>query len=235
MNLALIPARGGSKRIPRKNMKPFLGKPILQYSIDLAKSAGLFDEVTVSTEDIEIEDFAAKHGVKAPFRRSEKNANDFATLSDVLLEVLTEYQKLGMQFANVCVILPTAPLITNEILNEAYRKLVTSHFSAVIPLVKYSHPIQRALKVLNNSGKTAIIDPKSALMRTQDCAETYYDSGQFYWINVKQFLIEKKILMENAGSIELMPEQCHDIDSMNDWVITEMKYKLLYSQYSKMA
>jgi pseudaminic acid cytidylyltransferase len=227
MNLAIIPARGGSKRIPRKNIKLFLGKPVIQYAIELAKSFKPFNSIIISTDDNEIEEIGIKNGVKTPFRRSESTANDFATLSDVLLEVLTEYQKLNIKVDNVCVILPTSPLITHEILNQAYEKFINNNFSAIIPLVKYQHPIQRALKITSGTEKVSMINPDNYTMRTQDCDEAFYDSGQFYWINVKDFLIEKTILMNNIGAIEVKSDRCHDIDNIEDWRLAEMKYRWL--------
>ncbi|HEY4323087.1 MAG TPA: pseudaminic acid cytidylyltransferase [Mucilaginibacter sp.] len=227
MNLAVIPARGGSKRIPKKNIKPFLGKPIVNYAIDLAKSSKLFDEIIVSTDDDEINKIIIQQGVKNPFKRSAETSGDFATLSDVLLEILNEYKKLNISIDNVCVILPTSPLITTEILNTAHEKFISGDFSAVIPLVKYNHPIQRALKITGDNGNVVMIDPENQTKRTQDCDEAFYDSGQFYWLKASDFLIEKKILMKNAGSIELNPDHCHDIDNPEDWKIAEMKYRWL--------
>jgi pseudaminic acid cytidylyltransferase len=231
-NLAIIPARGGSKRIPKKNIKSFLDKYIIQYSIEAAQAFKLFDEIMISTDDDEIAEIGIKFGAKVPFKRSEKNSNDFATLSDVLFEVLTEYQNRDIFFDNVCLILPTSPLTTFESLDKAYQKLINNNFSTVIPVVEFEHPIQRALK-LDSIGHVNMIEPKNRALRTQDCEITYYDSGQFYWIKAPDFLREKNILMQRTGSIELMAYQSQDIDTPIGWTIAEMKYKLLIEMINK--
>ena len=143
-NLCIIPARGGSKRIPRKNIKPFMGKPIIAYSIEYAKATGLFDEIMVSTDDPEIVEIAKQYGASVPFLRSEKTANDFATLADVLQEVIDKYAEKGVRFDNMCCVLATCPLIKSEYISEAYQRLVDSDFTTICPMVQYSYPIQRS-------------------------------------------------------------------------------------------
>lgn len=147
--LAIITARGGSKRIPRKNIKPFLGKPILAYSIEAAVASGLFDEVMVSTEDEEIAEIAKRYGAKVPFYRSEKTAGDFATTNDVLLEVIEEYEKRGQFFDVACCIYPTAPFVTAEKIKDAMGQLEASDADTLIPVVQFSYPPQRAMVIRN--------------------------------------------------------------------------------------
>ena len=141
-NLAIIPARGGSKRIPRKNVRPFMGKPIMAYSIEVALKSGLFDEVMVSTDDEEIIGIARQYGARVPFVRTETTANDHATLADVIREVMERYEEEGKVFDNVCCILATAPLISPEDIRSSYDRLVSSDFVTVYPVVAFSYPIK---------------------------------------------------------------------------------------------
>lgn len=151
-NLCIIPARGGSKRIPRKNVKPFLGKPMLSYPIEVALETGLFDEVMVSTDDEEIAKIAKQYGAKVPFMRSAETASDFATLADVLREVLNNYQNDGIVFDNMCCILATSPMLRSEDISNGYKALLTTNFSSIIPVVLFSYPILRSYKMDDNYG-----------------------------------------------------------------------------------
>lgn len=137
-NLAMITARGGSKRIPRKNIKEFCGKPILAYSIEAARASGAFEEVMVSTDDPEIAEIAKKYGASVPFFRSEATANDYASTDDVIMEVLKTYEKRGEHFDNFCCIYPTAPFVTGERLKQAMDLLADS--DSVMPVVPFSYP-----------------------------------------------------------------------------------------------
>ena len=225
-NLAIIPARGGSKRIPAKNIKTFLGKPIISYAIETAISTSLFSEIAVSTDDDKIASIALASGAAVPFIRSKKNSDDRATLSDVLLEVIEEYQNQKKNFDLVCMILPTAVFITSENLLSSYNKLMDGRFSSIIPVAKYSYPIQRAL-VLDEGGRLSMLWPENQNTRSQDLTSSYHDCGQFYWIRIKDFLREKSILMYNTGSVVLKGEQVQDIDTNEDWEIAEIKYQIL--------
>ena len=144
-NLCIIPARGGSKRIPRKNVKPFLGKPMLAYSIEAAKQTGLFDEIMVSTDDAEIAEVAILYGAKIPFMRSAEASSDFATTADVLREVLSKYKEIGKEFDNFCCFYATAPLVQSKDLISAFERLQMSDFTCVYPVVQFSYPIWRCL------------------------------------------------------------------------------------------
>lgn len=163
-NLAIIPARSGSKRIYKKNIKLFLGKPILAYSIELAKSSGLFSEIMVSTDDNETANIAQSFGAQIPFLRSTKNADDFATLNDVLIETISCYSKLGSTFDFVCIILPTAPLISTSNLKKSYKILKSENYDSVRPIVKFSYPIQRSYRLVNN--KIEMINPEYLTVRS---------------------------------------------------------------------
>jgi len=220
-NLAIIPARGGSKRIPRKNLKPFLGKPVIAYTIETALKSGLFEEVMVSTDDTEIAEAAIRFGALVPFMRSAVASDDFAILNDVLREVLSTYQKASREFQSVCIILPTAPLIRPEVLTQAYELLNREQFDSVRPVVRYSYPIQRSLRMHGN--RVEMFFPEHYTSRSQDLDPAYHDAGQFYWIAGKRDLTDP-----NKGAIVIPETEAHDIDDPEDWELAEIKYKLLY-------
>jgi len=224
-NLCIIPARGGSKRIPKKNIKDFLGKPIMTYSIQAALDSGLFDEVMVSTDDVEIADIAKKYGATVPFMRSEKNSNDFATTYDVIEEVLKAYQANGSSFINICCLYSCAPFVTPASLNKAYSHLKDQNFDTVFPIVAYHFPIQRALR--NNNGRVSMISEHHLNARSQDLEDTFHDAGQFYWCKTEQLLKSKKILTSNTGGIEISALHAQDIDTKTDWKLAEMKFQLM--------
>ena len=226
-NLCIIPARGGSKRIPRKNIKPFLGKPVIAYSIEAAIKSGIFDEVMVSTDDFEIAAIAKKYGASVPFMRSDKSANDYATTFDVVYEVLQEYNRLNKKFDLSCCIYPCAPFVTKEKLAEGFQLLKENKYDSVFPIVSFSFPIQRALK--QNERKVSFFYPEFSLSRSQDLEKSYHDAGQFYWLNTEICVEKKKILTDNSGSIVLTELEVQDIDNEIDWKLAEIKYELLQS------
>lgn len=223
--VAIITARGGSKRIPRKNIRPFLGHPIIKYSIDAAKISGCFDEIMVSTDDAEIAEISQRLGAKTPFMRSEATSNDFATTPDVIEEVLVEYRKRGHEFEYACCIYPTAPLILAEGLKKGYELLKEKGADSVLPVVRFSYPIQRALKI--EDGKLRMIWPENLNKRSQDLMPAFHDVGQFYWLRVKSFLKEKVLFGKLTIPVEVPESEVQDIDSEEDWKIAEMKYKIL--------
>ena len=223
-NLCIIPARGGSKRIPRKNIKHFLGKPIIAYSIQAALDSGLFDEVMVSTDDVEITDIAKKYGAKVPFMRSAKNSDDFATTYEVIEEVIQYYKSQGKKFENICCIYSCAPFVTPKILMIAYNQLLKNSYDTVFPIIAYSFPIQRALRI--DQSKVTMILEENLNVRSQDLEDSFHDAGQFYWCNMKQLLISKKILTQNTGGVEISELEAQDIDTEIDWKLAELKYQL---------
>ncbi len=228
--LAIIPARGGSKRVYRKNIRNFLGKPIISYSIQNAIHSKVFDEIMVSTEDEEIADIAQFYGANVPFKRSLQNASDIATTVDVLLEVIENYKKQGIVFAYACCIYPTAALVSPLQIRNAFRKIQKEKLDSVVPVVKYTYPIQRALQITQN-GKLKMAMPQNVNKRTQDLQETYHDSGQFYWFNIKKLLQQKSLFTSNSGSIILQEKEVQDIDTETDWQMAELKYKLINQYY----
>ncbi len=223
--LAIITARGGSKRIPKKNIKNFLGQPIIKYSIDAALNAGCFSEVMVSTDSDEISDIALSLGAKVPFIRSTKTSDDFSTTADVILEVLSEYKKLGKEFSYCCCIYPTAPFITSEKLGVAYSKLVKSGADSVVPIVKFGFPILRSFKIENNLVKMNW--PENMNVRSQDLPPAYHDCGQFYFFKVETFLKNKKIFTDYTVPYEMPESEVQDIDNDEDWKVAEIKYTFL--------
>ena len=224
-SIAIITARGGSKRIPGKNKKDFLGKPILTYSIEAALKSGVFDEVMVSTDDEEIADIARKAGASVPFYRSAETANDFATTAQVLNEVLEEYAKQGREFEYLCCIYPTAPFITAEKLKEAMELLKEPGTDSVMPVVAFSFPPLRGMYIRDE--KLEYCYPENALKRSQDLETMYHDCGQFYCINANRFMETGKLVMENTKAIIVPEREVQDIDTPEDWMIAEMKYRLM--------
>ncbi|MCB0383319.1 MAG: pseudaminic acid cytidylyltransferase [Psychroserpens sp.] len=224
-NLAIIPARGGSKRIPKKNIKLFLGTPIMAYSIEAAIKSNLFDEIMVSTDDDQIAQIAQQYGAKVPFLRSKDNANDFAVLADVIEEVRLNYLKKNKTFDTICCILPTAPFVKATTLVEAYQKLINNKFDSVFPVLQFSFPIQRALQI--NDQKVSMVWNEHLNSRSQDLEPRYHDSGQFYWIKESSFRVEKKLFTANSGALIISELNAQDIDTETDWKLAEIKYKLM--------
>lgn len=225
-SLCIIPARGGSKRIPRKNVKAFCGKPIISYSIEVAINSGLFDEIMVSTEDKEVAEISRQYGAKIPFFRTEKNADDFATTADVLEEVILEYERLGQYFDNVCCIYPTAPLVSIVKLVEGFQKLNSSEIQSVFPVTKFEYPIWRGFSMDPNC-KMEMLWKEHLNSRSQDLQPVFHDVGQWYWIKTKSFLVNKKLFSDNSIGIELPALEVQDIDNPTDWKLAELKYELL--------
>ncbi len=224
-SIAIITARGGSKRIPKKNIKDFCGKPILAYSIEAALESGLFEEVMVSTDSQEIADIAKQYGAKVPFMRSEKTSNDYADTTEVLKEVLKEYQDRGKEFSAFCCIYPTAPFITPQKLRESYRLLCTDDVCNVIPMVPFSFPPQRGMVLEGKYIKPAY--PQHINKRSQDLEPIYHDCGQFYWCKTQSFFLNSDILA-NKTIMYIVPEtEVQDIDNQSDWKLAEMKYRYM--------
>lgn len=227
-SICIIPARGGSKRIPRKNIKKFQGKPIIAYSIETALKSGLFNEVMVSTDDSEIASIAKEYGASVPFMRSANNSDDYATTFDVIKEVIEAYLKNGIEFSNVCCFYPCAPFVTVFQLQDAAEKLRAFNFDSVFPIIKYGHPIQRALTILDNN--VVMADKNNQSIRSQDFIPHYHDSGQFYFCNIANLLQKKSLMTNNSSFIVVSELESQDIDTLSDWRIAEFKYKLLNEQ-----
>lgn len=223
--IAIITARGGSKRIPRKNIREFCGKPILAYSIEAARESGLFDTVMVSTEDEEIVQIARRYGAEVPFYRSEQTAGDFATTNDVLLEVLEEYEKRGKQYDLGCCIYPTAPFVTADKLKCAVKRLESSDADTLIPVVSFSYPPQRAM--VEREGRLVFLHPQYLDSRSQDLEPHYHDVGQFYLFYTEAFQKNRKLMVGNILPYVVPETEVQDIDNQTDWEIAELKYRYM--------
>ena len=221
-NLCIITARGGSKRIPRKNIRSFLGKPIIAYSIEAAINSGIFNEVMVSTDDKEIAEVAKQYGAVVPFMRSAMTASDYATTRDVLIEVLEEYEKRGKHFDYFSCVYPTAPFVTAEKLKTAYTKLINSDADELMPVVQFSYPPQRAFVIENDS--LTYQYPQYINSRSQDLQPIYHDCGQFYFYRTDIYRGLKKGTGKRTP-LFVPEEETQDIDNFSDWKIAEIKYR----------
>ncbi len=224
--IAIITARGGSKRIPRKNIKDFKGKPMLAYAIETAIKSQIFDEIMVSTDDIEIADIAKNYGATVPFMRSEKTANDYAATDDVLKEVIEEYKKQGKTFDEICCIYPCVPLLAVETIRKAYETFKKNECDALVPVVRYSFPIQRAF-IADKNNFIKYREPENSEKRSQDLETTYHDTGMFYFIKEEVFLKFGTLLPKKTIMYEMNELQIQDIDNLEDWEIAEIKYDIL--------
>lgn len=221
-NICIIPARGGSKRIPRKNIKDFLGKPIIAYSIEAAIKSEVYDLIMVSTDDEEIKEVAQFYGAEVPFLRSHENSNDFATTSAVLEEVLSKYEP---KFNLATCLYPTAPFVNETKLRKSVNSLGDG-VDATFSITRFSTPIQRALK-MDGDAIVKMIQPEFRWSRSQDLEPFFFDAGQFYSFKIKQFMKTKDLWEKNCMGIEVSELEVQDIDSITDWKLAELKYQLL--------
>lgn len=221
--VAIITARGGSKRIPRKNIKEFCGKPIIAYSIEAALNSGIFDEVMVSTDDEEIARIAESYGAEVPFLRSAEKADDHAPTIEVIKEVLEEYKKLGEEFDYACCIYPTAPFITAGKLKTAFETLKSSGKDALVPVVKFSFPPQRCFVIEDESLKYKW--PENEFARSQDLEPFYHDAGQFYFQKTKTLIEGHSLVPASTAPFIVDDMEVQDIDTFDDWNIAEIKYR----------
>lgn len=226
--IAIITARGGSKRIPKKNIKDFCGKPIIAYSIEAALKSELFDEVMVSTDSEEIADISKQYGAKIPFMRSEKTSGDYATTRDVLMEVLAEYKNYGRTFDYIVCLYPTAPFVTSEKLKDAVQKFLESRSSLLIPVVQFSYPPQRAYVISN--GNLIFKWEEFRYTRSQDLEPFYHEAGQFYCYIIKDFIASDGAIKDNILPYILPESEVQDIDTEEDWIMAEIKYKMMLKE-----
>ncbi len=224
-SIAIITARGGSKRIPKKNIKEFCGKPMIAYSIEAGLKSGVFDEVMVSTESEEIAEIARSYGASVPFMRSEKTASDYATTRDVLMEVLHEYEKQDQAFDDMTCIYPTAPFVTAQKLRDAVDLLRKTKSSLLIPVVQFSYPPQRAYVI--RDGKLHFKWEEFRYVRSQDLEPFYHEAGQFYCYNIADFLAADGTIKENIIPFILPESEVQDIDTEEDWKMAELKFGMM--------
>jgi len=226
MNIAIIPARGGSKRIPRKNIKEFHGKPMIAYSIEAALNSGCFDKVIVSTDDAEIAEVAKKYGAEVPFMRPANIADDYATTLDVIKHAIefTEQQAWGVK--NVCCIYATAPFLIPEFIQKGLQELTKNTINYAFSATSFPFPIQRAIK-LNTEQRVEMFQPEHLNTRSQDLEEAYHDAGQFYWGTSFAFSNGKPFFSPESKAILLPRKRVQDIDTPEDWELAEALYKAL--------
>ena len=216
--IAIITARGGSKRIPRKNIQDFCGKPIVAYSICVALESGLFDTVMVSTDDEEIAQIAKEYGAEVPFFRSAETSNDYATTNDVLLEVISEYEKKGIYYDLACCIYPTAPFISTEKIKEAFQAFVQSDADTLIPVVRFSYPPQRAMVI--EAGHLVFKYPEFMDSRSQDLEPQFHDVGQFYLFHISPFKRNKKLMLGKILPFVISELDVQVIDTRTHWSLS---------------
>ncbi|MBR1734228.1 MAG: pseudaminic acid cytidylyltransferase [Alphaproteobacteria bacterium] len=222
-SIAIITARGGSKRISRKNIKNFLGKPMIAYAIDAARQSKIFDTVMVSTEDREISEVAKQYGAEVPFMRSEKNASDFATTFDVIDEVISEYKKQNKYFDALCCIYPCVPFLKSDTLKLAYEKM--RDFDAVVPVCKYPVPIEWAMNI--KGGALTPNNRDAQNIRSQDLEPKYFDVGMFYFCKTEKMYEYNSLVAGKTAAYIIDGMECQDIDTIEDWKLAELKYKML--------
>ena len=223
-NVCIIPARGGSKRIPRKNIKLFYNKPIIAYSIEAALNSDCFDKIIVSTDDEEIADVANKYGAETPFIRPEELANDYTPTVPVIKHAINWLSTHNDKPDNVCCIYATAPFITAKIIQEAFALMQKNNAGYCFTAAKFSFPIQRAFKILENS-RVAMFQPENYNVRSQDLEPAYQDAGQLYWGKSESFLLDKPFLSNISVPYILASHLVQDIDTFDDWDIAEILYK----------
>ncbi len=232
MNIAIIPARGGSKRIPRKNIKEFCGKPIIAYSIEVALQSGCFDRVIVSTDDQEIADIARFYDAETPFIRPEALSDDMTGTTPVIQHAITCLESQNEAAKLVCCIYATAPFIQMEDLQKGLDLLRNSDADYTFSVTSYPFPIQRAIKILNNQ-RTQMFYPEHFSTRSQDLEEAYHDAGQFYWGRVESWIEGKPIFTRQAIPVVLPRYRVQDIDRMEDWVRAELMFEAINKQKPK--
>jgi len=225
MKIAVIPARGGSKRIPRKNIKNFLGKPIIAYSIETAITSGIFDKVIVSTDDDEIVQVAKKYGAEVPFIRPKTLADDYTGTNDVVKHTINQLIEEGVDIDYVCCIYATTPLLEARFLKEGFEKLKNTGKAFVFSVTSFPSPIQRAIKI--KDGKVSMFFPEHSMTRSQDLEEAYHDAGQFYWGKASSFLNDQELFSSRSYAVVLPRDLVQDIDSMEDWRKTELMYEAI--------
>lgn len=226
--VAIITAREGSKRIPGKNIRDFLGRPIIEYSISAALNSKIFDKVIVSTDSQKIAEIAKKAGASVPFLRSPENSSDHATTVDVLLEVIKNLKEQGEKFEYGCCLYPTAPFITAEKLIDSFHKISHGSHDYLVPVCKFRSSPQRAMTI-NQDNKLQFSNPDFLKTRSQDLVPAYHDVGQFYWFKTESLICDKTVFTDNTIGYPITEFESQDIDDPEDWKMAELKYTYLKS------
>ena len=225
MNIAIIPARGGSKRIPRKNIKEFLGKPIIAYSIEAAIKSNLFDQVIVSTDDLEVAQVAKIYGAEVPFMRPSELSDDYTGTNDVVKHALNWFLEQGISVEYACCIYATVPFLRVQYLQDGLEQLQRHNKSFAFSVTSYPSPVQRAMMIKQNG--VTMLYPEHSNTRSQDLEETYHDAGQFYWGRAEAFLNNEKLFSQQSFPVIIPRELVQDIDTIEDWNQAKLIYKIL--------
>lgn len=224
--VAIIPARGGSKRIPRKNIKEFCGKPMIAWSIEAAKVSGCFDQIVVSTDDDEIASIALQYGATVPFMRPPVLSDDFTGTLPVIHHAVAWLNEFDAPVDYACCIYATAPFVSADDLQHGFQLIKETHSSYAFSVTSYAFPIQRAIRVMD-SGRIAMFNPEHFHTRSQDLEEAWHDAGQFYWGTADAWLKEHPIFGAESVPVKLPRHRVQDIDTMEDWVRAEWLFKAI--------
>ena len=232
MNVAIIPARGGSKRIPRKNIKEFCGKPMIAWSIEAAQKSSCFEHIVVSTDDAEIAQVAKKWGAEVPFMRPAELSDDYTgTIPVIAHAVRTLSKHYPQQIELACCIYATAPFVEPEDLSRGLQQLQEQQADYAFSVTSYAFPIQRAIRIAD-SGRVAMFNLEHFNTRSQDLEEAWHDAGQFYWGTAEAWLEEKMLFGEDSIPVKLPRHRVQDIDTLEDWIRAEWLFKALKSKKS---
>lgn len=226
MKVCIIPARGGSKRIPKKNIKDFLGKPMIAYSIEATLNSNFFDRVIVSTDDQEIAEVSKQFGAEVPFRRPDELANDYAGTLSVIKHAVEWLEEHAMKPSEVCCLYATAPFIQADFIRQAYKQFQTAQADYCFSVTSFAFPIQRSIKITQDD-RVEMFHPEHLDTRSQDLEEAYHDAGQFYWGKAEAFKQLQPIFSESASPFILPRHLVQDIDTLEDWQRAELMYRVL--------
>ena len=229
MKVAVIPARGGSKRILRKNIKDFCGKPMIVWSIEAAKLSGLFDHIIVSTDDNEIAELAKEHSAEVPFIRPEELSDDFVGTGAVVKHAVEWVMKNIGQPEFICTIYATAPFIKSSDILKGFNLLQESNSQIAFTVTSFPFPIQRAIKITKN-GRIEMFQPEHFMTRSQDLEPAYHDAGQFYWAKTDAVLNDVSAFSDKAEPLILPRHRVQDIDTPEDWLRAEQLFKLMLNE-----
>lgn len=229
MRLAVIPARGGSKRIPKKNIKPFLGKPMIAWSIEAALESGCFDRVIVSTDDAEIVEVAREWGAEVPFMRPAELSNDYAGTTPVIHHAVDWFFQQGEKPDKVCCLYATAPFVSASDLRQGLEVLQSEGCAYAFSVTSFPSPIQRAIRI-TESNRVQMFYPEQFNIRSQDLEKAWHDAGQFYWGQASAWQQELTLFSSDAAPVHIPRHRVQDIDTMEDWVRAEWLYKAMQAK-----
>ena len=229
MNIAIIPARGGSKRIPKKNIRDFCGKPIIAHSIELAIESKLFEKIIVTTDDLDIANISKNYGAEVPFIRDKNLSDDFTGTDDVIKDAIQKLGDMGCEIDYACCIYPTAPLIIPEDLQHGFDIISSGDWHTVFAASKFSYPIERSFKITIDGGLEMLF-PDNFETRSQDLSEVYHDAGQFYWSHSSSWMNKKPGFNASSTIVPLPGWRVQDIDNLDDWRRAEFIFKLIHNK-----